>query len=104
MNYIMQPGETIYHLSNRFNVSVETIMTFNELSDPSHTYPGQLLFIPTPYRQPVEGKEYIVQQGDTLYDIAVKHNVSMRDLIRVNYITLPYIVYAGQSLILPDAT
>lgn len=104
MKYIMQPGETIYHLSNRFNISVEAIMTYNNLPAPNHTYPGQLLYIPAPHIQGAKGKEYYVQPGDTLYDIAVKHKVSMRDLISINHVALPYEVFAGQSLILPDVT
>ncbi|HHY83568.1 MAG TPA: LysM peptidoglycan-binding domain-containing protein [Clostridiales bacterium] len=102
MNYIVQPGESIYLLARRFNTSVEAIMSANNLPHPEYTYPGQLLNIPV-YSRPYDaGKEYIVQPGESLYDIAVRHNVPLRELIQINCITAPYIVYAGQSLVLPE--
>lgn len=102
MNYIVQPGDTIYLLASRFNTSVEAIISANSLPGPDYTYPGQLLNIPVKSRPSAAGKEYIAQPGESLYDIAVRHNVPLRELILINCITAPYIVYPGQSLILPD--
>jgi len=46
-------------------------------------------------------QRYIVQPGETLYDIAVKFNVSLGNLARVNEITDPTTIKPGQSLIIP---
>jgi LysM repeat protein len=109
MKYIVQPGESLYLLAGRFQTSVESILAANNMLYPESVYPGQLLTIPaaagTMSAVPdYEGAEYIVQPEESLYDIAVKHNVSMRELIRANNITVPYIVYNGQSLILPGVS
>jgi LysM repeat protein len=113
MKYIVQPGESLYLLAGRFQTSVEELLAANNLSHPVLIFPGQLLSIPQPARlmpaalsaQPAaEGAEYFVQQDESLYDIAVKHNVPLRELIQINNITAPYIVYHGQSLVLPSTT
>lgn len=109
MKYIVQPGDSLYLLSVRFQTSIEEIMSANNLSYPEQIYPGQLLSIPLPAgpgqaalpTRETAGAEYFVQQDESLYDIAVKHHVPLRELIRMNNITAPYIVYNGQSLILP---
>jgi len=46
----------------------------------------------------------IVQKGDTLYSIAHKHNVEIRDVIETNGLRPPYTLIIGQSLKLPTAT
>jgi LysM repeat protein len=101
MNYIVQPGESMYQLADRFHTSLEAILSANKLANPELTYPGQLLSIPAPVGLPTEGTEYIVQPEDSLYEIAVRYHVPMRELIQANHITVPYLIYAGQSLILP---
>lgn len=56
----------------------------------------------TPNRFSDDGFLY-VQKGDTLYALAKKNNVSMRDLIEENDLKEPYRLYAGQKLRIPKA-
>lgn len=49
----------------------------------------------------IEGPIYIVQEGDSLWDIAVRFRVSLDDLARVNGITDPSQLTAGARLIIP---
>lgn len=51
---------------------------------------------PTPAA--VQPKSYTVVRGDTLYSIAVRHNVDFRDLARWNGLAAPYTIYPGQNL------
>ena len=44
---------------------------------------------------------YIVQPGDTLYDIAVKFNVSLQQLAKINNISDPTTIETGQQLLIP---
>ena len=44
------------------------------------------------------GREYIVVRGDTLFGIAFRHGVDVRDLARWNRIGSPYTIYPGQRL------
>lgn len=102
MHIIVQPGETITTLAKRYHTSIEAILAANNPTEPGYVYPGQLLNIPGLIESSVQGKEYLVQPGESLYDIATAHDVSLRELILVNNITAPYLVYTGQGLILPE--
>lgn len=44
---------------------------------------------------------YIVRQGDTLYRIGLRYGVSYIDIARVNQISNPRLIYAGQQLCIP---
>jgi murein DD-endopeptidase MepM/ murein hydrolase activator NlpD len=48
-----------------------------------------------------EGPEYVVQAGDSLWDIALRFRVTMDDLARVNGITDPNQLVVGAHLIIP---
>lgn len=43
-----------------------------------------------------------VRKGDTLYAISRRHDVNVRDLIRVNNIKSPFRIYPGQAIRLPE--
>jgi LysM repeat protein len=47
---------------------------------------------------------YTVQSGDSLFGIAEKYSVSMEEVMRLNGITNPDKVFAGQVLELPAPT
>jgi LysM repeat protein len=44
---------------------------------------------------------YIVQQGDSLYELAMRWNMTWQDLARLNNVPPPYTLYAGQVLQMP---
>ncbi len=47
--------------------------------------------------------DYIqVRKGDTLYGLAKKNNIPMRDLIQANRLKAPYNLYVGQKLKIPS--
>jgi len=45
---------------------------------------------------------YRIQSGDSLFTIAKRFNTSITDLIRINNISNPNIIYSGQALSLPS--
>lgn len=73
--------------------------------------PGLRFLMPTPgtpqaspsrARTPTpEALRYIVQEGDTLYDIALRYGVEIDDIIEANGITDPNTLRIGQELIIP---
>lgn len=48
MNYIVQPGDTLYSIANRHGVTVQEIMQANGLTASSPLYVRQTIFIPQP--------------------------------------------------------
>lgn len=47
-------------------------------------------------------KTYIVREGDTLYDLARRFNVTVLDLASVNNINNPALIKVGQELLVPS--
>lgn len=48
IQYIIQPGDTLYSIGVRFKTDVGALMQANHITDPNMVYPGQILKIPFP--------------------------------------------------------
>ncbi|HUW66274.1 MAG TPA: LysM domain-containing protein [Spirochaetia bacterium] len=49
MEYVVQPGDTIYEIGRRFGYTVDQIVAANpNLKDPNLIYPGEVLELPEP--------------------------------------------------------
>lgn len=94
--YIVEYGDTLYSIANKFNTTISNILYFNRNINPNIIYPGQTIFIP---ESPPEAIIYTVKQGDTLYSIAHKFGTSIQNLITFNYLTKPELIYESQKLV-----
>ena len=47
------------------------------------------------------GEVVVARKGDTVYSIARRHNVAVRDVIAVNQLQAPYDIAAGQHVLVP---
>ena len=54
--------------------------------------------LPTPFIRPLV---YVIQPGDTLFDIANRYDVPADDIASINRLVNPNVIYAGQILIIP---
>ena len=50
----------------------------------------------------VEGERYIVSEGESLALIAVRHKLTLGEIVSANNIEAPYKVFPGQVLIIPN--
>ena len=50
---------------------------------------------------PAEGKEHVVQKGETLAAIAKQHGVAVADLVKANNLANPNDLKVGQKLVIP---
>ncbi|CAB3393179.1 LysM peptidoglycan-binding domain-containing protein [Kyrpidia spormannii] len=103
--YFVRPGDTLYHLAQRYRTTVGAIISANPFVDPYHLRIGQQLCIP---HQPIypacpEGNYYTIRPGDTLAAIAQFFNVSLADLIEANPGIDPYRLRVGQIICIPLA-
>jgi len=48
-------------------------------------------------------KKIVVENGETLYSVAKKHSLILRDLIEVNKLTPPFILKTGSTIIIPKS-
>ena len=95
----VRPGDTLYSLSRRYQVSVPDIKSTNRLSG-NNIRVGQVLRIPG--AGDASGNIYKVQSGDTIYSIAKNFGVSHTQLSEHNRISRPDRLRIGQIIKLPD--
>ncbi|USK59203.1 LysM peptidoglycan-binding domain-containing protein [Peribacillus asahii] len=96
INYIVQPGDSLDTISQKFETNAERIKDENQLTS-NIIYIGQQLVVPVT----AERNIYIVQPGDSLYTIAMKFGVSIGELQRINQLR-SNIIYVGQQFVIPE--
>lgn len=105
--HIVQPGENLFRISLRYNVTMDALARANGIVNPNHIYVGQRLVIPcgvqpAPEPSPApSGKIHVVQPGEFLSLIAARYGVNMWVIARANGIKNPSHIYVGQRLVIP---
>ena len=100
--YIVQPGENLTEIAEKFNISVQEIISINGIIDSNLISAGTELIIPG--LQGVSGLLITspVQIGETLAVILRKNKLSLENFLKLNKITSPSEIFIGTNLILPD--
>lgn len=114
--HVVQRGEYLKIIANRYGVTVTAIVQANGLSNPNYIYTGQRLKIPCttppPSKPPVQPptkppstctKIHVVKRGEYLKIIAVRYGTTVSVLVRMNGISNPNFIYTGQRLKVPVA-
>lgn len=92
-------GDTLSGIAKLFGTTVSEIVRMNRITNPNRIYPGNRLVLRVPADTPVEAcSTYTVVRGDTLSGIAARLDVSQQELIRLNNIRNPNLIYPGQVL------
>ncbi|MEX1029420.1 MAG: glycoside hydrolase family 18 protein [Paenibacillaceae bacterium] len=94
---VVNLGESLSQIANRYGVTTDSIIRLNELDQPDRLVPGQALVIP------IVGSYYTVREGDSFYSIARQHGISLQSLIQVNSTVDPTKLQVGQVLRIPPA-
>ncbi|MEH0155876.1 LysM peptidoglycan-binding domain-containing protein [Limibacter armeniacum] len=100
MRHIVQPGDTLYSIAKKYNLSTNELLSINGLKPTSVLQIGQSLFVSQANATP-EGQsavEYTVQSGDTLYAIGKKFNIPPQEILRINGLSTNSGIYVGQKL------
>ncbi len=95
INYIVQKGDNLYTIANKYDVTIDDIKKLNNLSTTTLQI-GQILKIPGSSNY----NSYIVQKGDTLWDIANKYGTTVNKLMTINNLSTTTLKI-GQSLLIP---
>ena len=96
--YVVQPGDTLTHLAQRFDTTVHALVVANEIVNPDLIRVGQVLTIP----DNGVSSTYVVRLGDVLSELAARSGVSMERIAAANEISNVDLIYAGQALVIPD--
>lgn len=82
--YTVKAGDTLYGISNQFGVSAKELADLNNVNANTLKI-GQILKIPTIQgTNPTNMFIYTVKKGDSLYSIAKKYNMTVKDIIALN--------------------
>jgi murein DD-endopeptidase MepM/ murein hydrolase activator NlpD len=96
-SYTVRSGDTISGIAQRFGLSMDTVISFNNIQDARSLKVGTVLTIPNS-----SGLKYRVRRGDYLGGIARKFGVSLNELLDWNNLESSVIV-PGQELFIPSA-
>lgn len=103
--YIVKSGDTLWSIAQKYNVTVQQIVTANNITNANLIRVGQSLIIPgTSSVPPTTGIKYTVKAGDTLWAIAQKYGVTVQKIVDANNITNPSLIHIGQVLTIPTGT
>lgn len=94
--YRVAEGDTLSTISQRFNISLNTLLWANNLTVRSVIKPGTELTI-----LPVTGVEHTIAKGETLSAVAKKYSVSTDVILTYNGLASADALKVGQSLIIP---
>lgn len=96
--YQVVAGDTLSSIANKFNTTVEELVSINNITNPNLIIVGQILKLRRDDLSQVENNTYVVQQGDTLSQIAQKYGTTYQELARINNISNPNYIQVGQVI------
>jgi len=96
LEYIVQPGDTLSSLAEKFGISVNTIIWANDLQKNSKINLDQKLLI-----LPISGVLHYAKKGETLSQIAQTYKSDVGKIADFNELSGEDI-FAGDILIIPD--
>lgn len=103
--YTVKAGDTLYAIALRYDTTVQTLASLNNISNPSLIRVGQVLILPgsggTTTPPPSSSTTYTVKAGDTLSAIAARYNTTVSSIAAANNITNVNLISIGQVLTIP---
>lgn len=97
-NYTLVGSETLETVASKFNVSIQTLLSINQIKNPAAVVAGTSIMIPDR-----NGRYYTVEKDDTLSYIVNKFNLTIgwKTLMEINGLKGEGI-FVGQKLFIPD--
>jgi LysM repeat protein len=96
--YVIKSGDSLAWIAKTYNVSVNTILSANDMKKGDKLAEGEVLLI-----LPCSGVQYIVKQGDSLQSIAKHYKVGVSDIASSNDLATNAKLAAGGQLMIPGA-
>ncbi len=102
--YIVDNGDNLTSVANRFGISVDELISANSIVDPNSLKVGDKLIIPG--LKGISGvlATRTVGFADTLHQMSIEYNIPVELLTKLNHITSPDELYAGVDLVVPQAS
>lgn len=103
--HVVKSGDSLYNIAKRYGSTTKKIQQTNNLHS-TELHIGQVLRIPAngnestpaPSNTTKTYNVYQVKHGDTPFNIAQQHNMSMDRLLRINHLSGSSKIFPGQTL------
>lgn len=95
--YVVQPGDTLSEIAARFDLEMDTLISFNQIEDVRRMQAGATYQIPNR-----DGLLYTVKPGDSISSIATVHGTSINAILDANDLQ-SRTIYEGQVIFVPGA-
>lgn len=95
--YVVQSGQTLSELAEIHNITMSTLVSFNEISNARGLQAGRPYMVPDR-----EGVLHAVKNGETIEQIAERHQVNVNTLLDVNNLPVAFLE-ADQKIFIPGA-
>lgn len=96
--YAVRRGDTLWGISRKFGTSINNIVALNGIENPNLIYAGEVFKIPSARSE--QAVIYTVKRGDTLWGISRKFGTTVENLVKLNSVKNPNLIYVGEKLII----
>ena len=96
--YTVRRGDTLWGISRKFGTSINSIVALNGIKNPNLIYAGEVFKIPSARSE--QAVIYTVKRGDTLWGISRKFATTVENLVKLNSVKNPNLIYVGEKLII----
>lgn len=93
--YKIRHGDSLWNIAQKTGLSIDTLLTINELDNVHIIQPGTVIRIPNK-----DGIFYKVSPGETIEDISKRFDVSIEDIININELSEESIK-EGEDIFIP---
>jgi membrane-bound lytic murein transglycosylase D len=98
--HTVRRGDSLWIIAKRYGTTTKKIQRLNNLQT-TQLHIGQVLKLPGYKEEKIDVgnlKVYLVKRGDSPFDIAQLHNMSLKRFLRINLLTPNSTIYPGQKL------
>jgi len=99
--YVVQPGDSLWSIAQRFGISQDDLITVNNITNPNLLKPGDELIIPGFLELGGRLETRPVVFGETLRSISRQSQIQEELLERLNHLTSLNEFYVGAELVYP---
>lgn len=101
----VQVGHTLWAIAARYEVPLETLLLYNNLSENAVLQPGDELLIrlaegQAPPPTPTPPATHTVRQGETAWTIAARYRISLAEFLWLNGLTEESILHPGDEVVI----
>lgn len=99
--YTVKAGDNLFRIGLAYGISWVQIAEANGIVNPNQIKVGDVLKIPVSTPGPTPDFTHMVKAGETLFQISLRYGVPWTAIAEKNDIQSPYVIYVGQSLVIP---